>query len=368
MGVLLARYGDNQDMYESLCRNAKVFVGSQMLSAKFREFARQVDEVWVMSSYPLILFHLIRRWLPQARLSLAVYHPDEYCWPQRSPKAIRKLMSSTWERLPPSNVYFMNETCRARHAEAFGEAFLHSPILPLFISLEPTVTTRTLSGKMKIVSVGRITGFKTYNFTMLPIIARLAQEFPVEYHIYGDGELMHQLSAKVRDMGLQQIVILHGAISYKERLTPYADAYAFVGMGLSLVEAASCSVPAVVAIEGDHDSYCYGLFSELLGLNVGEMDIYVPRYLMEEELRSILKLKEADYIALSVKHHEKTIRFSNDGVIKFVDAFLEKNAASSLKTNPGVALIALFQIAVVKLLEKIGYATWHSGRYGKKRN
>jgi len=365
IGVLLARHGDNSEMYKSLCRNAFVFVGGQFLSKSFREFARQVDEVWVMSSYPLMLYHIIQHWLPRARLALAVYHPDEYCWPARSPLAIRKLIFTTWRNLPPTNVYFMNEACRVRHAEVFGDRFLESPILPLFISLKSTVVPRSLSRLKKIVSIGRITGFKTYNFEMLPIIAKLIHEYPIEYHIYGDGEKLPQLRVKVNEMKLDRVVKLHGAISYEDRLLPYMDAFVFVGMGLSLVEASACGVPSIVAIENDVSSSCYGLFSDMTNLNVGELDSNVQSDSIAATLLDLLKLNEDEYAELCNKHRRKGKCFSDEFLQKSVKEFLRGSQPSKVSAHPVIAVISLFQIVVFKLLERIGFSTYHSGRYGK---
>ena len=91
---------------------------------------------------------------------------------------------------PIQNVFFMNDANANELSECIARDFRASPIVPLGIDLVRFRSVTRRPARRKIVSVGRIVDFKTYNFWMLDVIQRLnATEDRFEYHVYGTGQL-----------------------------------------------------------------------------------------------------------------------------------------------------------------------------------
>jgi hypothetical protein len=66
------------------------------------------------------------------------------------------------------------------------------------------------------------------------------------------------------------------------------DAFAFIGMGTSLIEASAAGVPSIIAIECAEEAKSYGLFHEMSDLNTGEN---VPGRPMSDIREILLRLR-----------------------------------------------------------------------------
>lgn len=114
--------------------------------------------------------------------------------------------------------------------------------------------SKTHSGYNKesntIISAGRFSKEKCFN-NLLPQVAKLVkQKHPDwQWHIYGDGELMEETSQKIKELGLEDFLILKGKVTDLEQR--YKDYSMYVmtssreGMPLVLLEAKASGLPIV---------------------------------------------------------------------------------------------------------------------------
>lgn len=112
------------------------------------------------------------------------------------------------------------------------------------------------SDEKMLLSVGNLNELKGH-VLVVEAVARLRQKgVRCSYHIIGDGEERAHLQTQIRALGLQEQVVLHGAVP-NERLRPwYQSATAFVlassreGWPNVLNEALACGAPCVATRVG----------------------------------------------------------------------------------------------------------------------
>jgi len=173
--------------------------------------------------------------------------------------------------VPADSILFMNEANKSTVENNLGIKFPENYLpLPIYTKSNNVREFRKPK-KFKIVSVGRITYFKTYNFELLEVVKSLREQFPdILYEIYGHGQLESELTIKIQELELEDIVLFMGKLNYTHIEHVLQDAYIFIGMGTSLIEAASLGVPSIIAIFHNRKPTCYGFFQNQESYNVGE--------------------------------------------------------------------------------------------------
>lgn len=273
--LLLNRAGGSE-LPSRVAASGKVVIEKTTLNVPLRfrsSLSCQPDVIMAFDTCSLIeAVSLSQHCFPGARVVVGVYHPREFCVPPKRQRLRDRLGSRILRDMPRENILFMNEHCRAEHAERLGDWFAKSWIVPLPVDLSRySANQRRRVQPNKLVSIGRLTSFKTYNRTMIPLLAEMRRNgHRYQYDIYGDGPergLIHDLIQR-HDVG--EFVRLHGEVPYRDLPAVLEDAHAFIGMGTALVEASACGVPSIVAVESARAPETYGFFHELEDLNTGE--------------------------------------------------------------------------------------------------
>jgi glycosyltransferase involved in cell wall biosynthesis len=148
----------------------------------------------------------------------------------------------------------------------------------------------------RIMSIGRLRPMKEYNLYMIDVIGRLRQKgYPVTWSVFGEGELAGAMKARIDLLGLSEVIELKGRLEYSQFGAVLKDAYLFVGMGTSVIEAALCGVPTVVALAHDISGVTYGSLYNFRFGNCGELMEVAPHTTVEQEIERILRLRENEY-------------------------------------------------------------------------
>lgn len=179
----------------------------------------------------------------------------------------------------------------------------------------------------RIVSVSRLAPMKEYNLYMIDVVARLRQKrYAVTWTVFGEGEFATAMKARIDGLGLGDAIELKGWLPYSQFAAALQNAYVFVGMGTSAIEAALCGVPVVVALAYDSSGVTYGsLYNFRLG-NSGEGMETAPETTVEDEIERILKLRQNEYEDEVQRTREYAKAYSIDGSM---DRFLEIVAKAS---------------------------------------
>jgi hypothetical protein len=295
----------------------------QQLRAELNKLFNNSPDVIFSYNMDSLLFSLFVKKLfdKQIKLLTGVYHPNEYSWKPRFFNLSSYFFKKIIKQIPVENILFMNEACR-KSTSNIDKRFLSSPIVPLPIKFDKCLKGKNTYKKYKIVSIGRIASFKTYNFLMLDVMKRLLEvNEDFEYHIYGHGELEDDLKSEIIRYGLAHKVFFYGTLPYNKFQNVLSDAFIFIGMGTSIIEASAQGVPSVLAIAGIKEEFSYGWFHEQLDYNVGEPDYDKTMYGITDLILSLYN-NQYKYLEYSILSLQKACLFSEDVILEdFLDKF-----------------------------------------------
>jgi 1,2-diacylglycerol 3-alpha-glucosyltransferase len=300
---------------------------------RFFRTLRAVDAVFIPDCYCLCIvaiFSPVLRLL-NVKVLLAVYHPREYHFHGVLRRCYRTLVDS----LPRSQVLFMNSVTRETVSADLGLSFADSPIVPVpALASVPPATRGGRAGRKhrKIVSIGRLVDFKLYPYAVIDTLQELKKSGhgDFSYHIYGDGPLRDSLAEYIARSTVSDRVFLHGEMPYAQFGEVVADAFAFVGMGMSMVEAACRGVPSLIAIESVREPVSYGFFGRTAATYefcIGECKPDEPTVTFAALLTRLDEISEEEYAAIVLAGQEESKKFSLSYFSERLDAFSGKTEA-----------------------------------------
>jgi glycosyltransferase involved in cell wall biosynthesis len=280
---------------------------------------------------------LQRDLLPAAKVVAGVFHAREYCW--RTPPLRRRWRQHLSERLlgvlPVENFMFCTEMMGTQTGQFIGRDLGDSPVLPFPIDTErlrPRAAGR--ADRHKIVSVTRLVPYYTHHRQMIGVIRELrAQGEPYTYHAYGDGEEREALEREVRRQGLDGAVFFHGTLPYERFAEAVGDAFAYIGLGTALVEAAACGVPSLAGIDMHPGPSTYGYLHETVREAVGGYVPGHPEYDIAERLRWLANMPPDEYRQAEQASRRYAEEFGMESLMPRLASILEGAAPFSLPVS-----------------------------------
>ncbi|QJE00897.1 glycosyltransferase family 4 protein [Massilia forsythiae] len=331
-----------RDAFPFTRKHLRDFFGSQPDVAYFT-----INQAFVFGSW------LLKRAGYKTKTVLGAYQTEIFCAPAKPWQYHRKIVQNAIRKnIPAQSVIFGNTAGRDYHASRLMTNLDDSPIVRLFVDVEKyKFIRRGPLLRRKIVSIGRISPYKTYNFTVLDIIKNLTEiGHHLEWDIYGDGENFGELQETIIEKNLEKYVHLHGTMSYSRFQEVLDDAFLFIGSGTSLIEASACGVPSLTTIEYSNEALSYGFISEIEGFNLIEPSLDKRIFSIEEKILEILNASVSEYEQLQDQCYLKAISYSGSSV---VDEYIAVFEAS--KINGVVTRITDSQILGYVMSAAIGY-------------
>lgn len=284
------------------------------------DFFQNPDVVCSFDPISLWMSLLCHRFFDKnTRLWTGIFHPRIYFFEKKSRVTVKLIRRAFLKNTPDNSKIFMNEATRLSHEKFFRKKFLQSKILP--IPLMNNGIRKGIPERFLIVSVGRLTAFKTYNTYMIDVVSSLIKKgFNVQWNIYGYGELEIEMIEKIKKLDLSDVIKIHGALPYKDMHSRLENAYVFIGMGTALIEAGYYGIPGIPAIERE-GPFTYGYLYTLPEFTVGERLEYEPDCSIEEMLVDLFSLTEDQY-KIECKKNRDYCNMYNIDVIgqRFVDS------------------------------------------------
>jgi len=275
------------------------------------------------------------------RVTGGVYSQYEFVYPSLRPSyCVSSLARHFAFHAATGRILFFGGVVRKLVGEHIGRDLSACPILPIGIDLKRHVARDPgRVRRMKLVAIGRITGFKSYNIHFLTAVAQLRRAgVPVEYHVYGEGDAIGGVRRRIDELGLASCVHLHGNVDYNRFAEVIADAGLLVGSGTALLEAAACGVPALIGIEAQPDDRSYGFLHEMEGFAYHEQGIDHPLTPFAEHVERMLALDDEGYRRMCEASVRKAQQYS---IERLVDGWLALDerlvAAGSGNAAPGLS-------------------------------
>ena len=182
---------------------------------------------------------------------------------------------------------------------------------------------------IKIVAIGRLVDFKTYNFYMIKVLKNLKTKgFNVQFDIYGDGPLKAQMADEINKAGLSDSIHLKGTLDYLKFDETVSNYNLFIGSGTAIIQAAALGLPSIVGVENVIEAETYGYFSDVnqYEYNLKGLDL---------EMISVEAIIE-DYINMNTQQR-KTLISSH---LKCIDSFTNESCQKSMDELKYIAMPA----------------------------
>jgi glycosyltransferase involved in cell wall biosynthesis len=278
--------------------------------------------VHAMSVFGLILALRIARADPAIRPTVGVYHQNEFVFQAPRfffPRFVQKIFAS----MPQHNILFFNESSKDNYAAFFQRDYSNASLLPIGVEINEGATPRNFPS-CRIVSIGNLAGFKTYNRHMIAIVAELHERLPnISYDIYGRGPKERELQDYVTELKMEGRVRINGHLEYSNFHKVVKDCDLFVGSGTALVEAAAAGRPALIGIESIETPETYGFLSDAEGFSYNELRAGVTLLAMQPLVERVLtdsKHWGEVAVACERKAHEFSIQRTINGFEKLFES------------------------------------------------
>ena len=219
-----------------------------------------------------------------------------------------------YDTIPDENKIFMSEQIRRNHENNTQIDLQKARVWPLPIkSMKDNVRASRTPVHGKIVSIGRLDRMKSYNIYMVDVVKELLNRgYKVTYDIYGEGPLRREIEEKIISNKMEPYIYLRGQMDYSDMQRILSDAFVFVGMGTSLIEAAMCGVPSLLAIAGAKAPFTYGFLQDLPLGCCGEILDTAPDLSMSDLLANLFDASSAQYDLCTDDSRNAALRYDAD--------------------------------------------------------
>lgn len=332
---LCERHQCDAELLARLERSAKVNFYSEYVTAGFSHIAKRlpvplkmlikpspaaaqalvkdVDLVHATEGLGIVLAHQVFESSgKKIKVNLGFYHQKEFSWGKGGALPyFEKVNRAALAALNNKSLAFFNEGVAVTVCKETGRDLSQVNVFPLGVDVARTTHKQQFSeGKrIKIVSIGRLTNFKTYNLWMIDVVANLASKgYEVTYDVFGRGDIEDEVAEKVRASGAP--VFLKGTLKYSEFSKVVTEYDLFVGSGTAIIEASALGVPAIVGIESIQQPQTYGYFSNIPGFTYNELGLNLPLLDVGNLIDEFASLPEEQKRVLGHQHVVKAELFS----------------------------------------------------------
>ena len=261
----------------------------------------------------------------QVKLSVGIYHQNEFMY-RGVNYYFSNIAKEFFKKINAKNIIFFNDFNRRIYSMFFANDYSKSTIVPIGI-VKSSDAERVGNNFLtkKIVSIGNLNEFKTYNrhvISLMPELVKLDDSF--RYVIYGSGSSEKTLKRQVQELGVEDYVLFKGSIPYTELKNVLSDTFLFVGSGTAIIEASSIGVPSVIGIESLNTADTYGFFYETIGYSYNEIDVgrEVTSYM---QIINRLNSNQDFWDQVSNACLEKALEFSIEVTYEGINGLSSKN-------------------------------------------
>ena len=173
---------------------------------------------------------------------------------------------------------------------------------------------------IKIVAIGRLVDFKTYNFYMIKVLKNLKTKgFNVQFDIYGDGPLKAQIADEINKAGLSESIHLKGTLDYLKFDETVSNYNLFIGSGTAIIQAAALGLPSIVGVENVIEAETYGYFSNVNQYEYNLKGLDLEMISVETIIEDYINMNTQQRKALISSHLECIDSFTNESCQKSMD-------------------------------------------------
>lgn len=308
------------------------------------------DIIHVVDLLTLSFIFLNKKYLTTKYLTIGIYHSAEIFWWRNDAPYFRKKMLLLFDK-NAHNAIYPNEVTASMAASVSSTLNEKFDVVPIGIDLTRYASIKSGSPERmrKIVSVGRLVEFKTYNWSVISELSSLRELGDYQYFIYGTGPNESLLRTHAMTCGVDKYVHFIGHVNYEKLPTVLQNAFCFVGSGTTIIEAAAAGVPSLVGIETVSNGKCGGFFCDIIGFSYNEIAAFKELVKYEDMFLYLHKMNSTEYSDLSEAHRAKASSFDiKNTATAFHVKSLYKFPEFDISFNRWVALMSLVASVLIR--------------------
>jgi hypothetical protein len=255
-------------------------------------------------------------------ITIGFYHYIKYIWGGNKVAMHERINREfIFQHLPSQSLLFFSEGIRKLYTKHKRIDFSNANTFRMgVVEKKNPLISGVLNKSIKIVAIGRLVEFKTYNFYMLDVVKNLINKgYNVQFDIYGDGPLEHAIQNGITNLNLTSNVYLKGSLDYLKFDETVARYDLFIGSGTAVIQAASLGVASIVGVENVVEPKTYGYFNEVHQYEFNIKGHDLPLISVEKLITEFIQMNEVTRLKLKNSHLECIDNFTNDTCQKLMD-------------------------------------------------
>lgn len=255
-------------------------------------------------------------------ITIGFYHYVKFIWGgEKIPHFERINRKFIFEHLPKEALLMFSEDNKNIYEKYKRMSFAKSQVFRLGVVDKNKVELNgALKNPLKIIAVGRLVEFKTYNFYMLEVINDLRKQgVVVVFDIYGDGPLKSKILERIKQLKLDDSVALKGPLDYLNFNEVVSRYDLFIGSGTAIIQAASLGVPSIVGVENVIQPKTYGFFSDVHQYEYNLKGLDLPLISVKKIIEDYISIGEQERLELKRSHKASIEAFTNESCQKSMD-------------------------------------------------
>lgn len=283
----------------------------------------KVDQIHAFDGmHALLGYRLSQKLDRKLPVTIGFYHYIKYLWGGGNVAWHEKLNRDfIFNYLPEKSLLFFSEGNRELYIKHKKQEFGESNTFRLgVIDKKEVALSGGLITPLKIVAVGRLVEFKTYNFYMIDVVKKLIDKgIDVEFDVYGDGPLKQQIQEKIKKANLQDKILLKGTLDYSKFDTTIANYDLFIGSGTAIIQASALGVPCIVGVENMIAPKTYGYFCDVWQHEYNLKGLDLSLFKVEDIIHEFISMEKKQRLELKQKHLNCIVMFTNESCQNSMD-------------------------------------------------
>lgn len=312
---------------------------------KLKSIMEGVDQIHSFDAMQLLLGERLARLIDKKiPITVGFYHYIKYLWGGNKVALHERINRKfIFDYLPEQSLLFFSPGSRDLYEKNRNKSFKRANTFSLGVVDKKDVhLSSDISTPLKLVAIGRLVEFKTYNFYMIQVIKNLVSKgYNIEFDIYGNGPLYDELKEKILRLEVSNSIKLKGTLDYSKFDEVVSNSDMFIGDGTAIVQAAALGIPSIVGVQNFVEPKTYGYFCDVYMHQYTRKGLDLPLFSVEKMIADYIDMPKELRLELKTKHVNCIEQFTNESCQHSLDSLKSiEMPACNFKYNRFIYLLS----------------------------